>query len=203
MSFQTTFPVAALSAKAAVDVSPYTTPSATATPSGPGPVFSGMFTGYSHFSFPVASEIAYTLAYRSCMYTTPSTTTGAAASEPAPFTRSPRAAGQLERPRLLAAGATLAAVIVEPVASRVLARSPFGYGHDPDGRAAPANVLVAGAGWLELHAADARQLASRASGRRGDRTRPRVRSPTARWIQGSQPSRRPPHLKSDITMIDP
>ena len=57
-----TFPVAALSAKTAVGVSPYTTPLATATPSGPGPVFSGMFTGYSHSSFPVAREIAYTLA---------------------------------------------------------------------------------------------------------------------------------------------
>ena len=34
----------------------------------------------------------------------------------------------------------------EPAASRVLARSPFGYGHDPDGAAAPGNLLVAGAG---------------------------------------------------------
>jgi hypothetical protein len=43
-------------------------------------------------------------------------------------------------------------VIVEPVATLVLARSPFGYGQDPDAAAASANVLVTGAGWLELAA---------------------------------------------------
>ena len=48
---------------------------------------------------------------------------------------------------------TFAAEIRDPVASRVLARSPLGYAHDPAGRAAPANVLVAGAGGAELHAA--------------------------------------------------
>ena len=83
MSFHTTFPVAAFSAKAVVEESPYTTPLATATPSGPGPLFSATLTEYSQSCLPVASEIAYTLAYRSCRYTTPFTTTGAAASEPA------------------------------------------------------------------------------------------------------------------------
>jgi hypothetical protein len=38
------------------------------------------------------------------------------------------------------------------MATLVLARSPFGYGQDPDAAAAPANVLVTGAGWLELAA---------------------------------------------------
>ena len=44
--------------KTVVDVSPYTAPPATATPSGPGPLFSGTFTWYSHFSLPVASASA-------------------------------------------------------------------------------------------------------------------------------------------------
>jgi hypothetical protein len=56
----------------------------------------------------------------------------------------------------------LAAVIVELVASLVLARSPFGYAQDPDAAAAPANVLVTGAGWLELELAEEQPVASRA-----------------------------------------
>ena len=48
---------------------------------------------------------------------------------------------------------TFAAEIREPTASLVLARSPFGYGHDPAGFVAPANVLVTGAGGAELHPA--------------------------------------------------
>jgi hypothetical protein len=54
---------------------------------------------------------------------------------------------------------TLADVIVEPVATLVLARSPFGYSQDPDGAAASANVLVTGAGWVEL--AEEQPVASR------------------------------------------
>jgi len=41
---------------------------------------------------------------------------------------------------------TFADEIAEPAASRVLARSPFGYGHDPFGAAAPRKSLVAGVG---------------------------------------------------------
>jgi hypothetical protein len=57
---------------------------------------------------------------------------------------------------------TLAAVIVEPVATLVLARSPFGYDQDPDAAAASANVLVTGAGWAELELAEEQPVASRA-----------------------------------------
>jgi hypothetical protein len=56
----------------------------------------------------------------------------------------------------------LADVIVEPVATLVLARSPFGYSQDPDGAAASANVLVTGAGWVELELAAEHPVASRA-----------------------------------------
>jgi len=45
---------------------------------------------------------------------------------------------------------TFADVMAEPAASRVLARSPFGYAHDPDGAAAPWKVVVAGDGALPL-----------------------------------------------------
>jgi hypothetical protein len=48
---------------------------------------------------------------------------------------------------------TFAADMVESGASLVLAMSPFGYGHDPDGTAAPGNASVAGARVLPLHAA--------------------------------------------------
>jgi hypothetical protein len=37
---------------------------------------------------------------------------------------------------------TFADEIVEPAASRVLAMSPFGYGHDPRAAGAAANVIV-------------------------------------------------------------
>ncbi len=53
-----TLPVRALSAKTVAEVSPYTTPPETATPSGPGPLFSGTPTWYSHSSFPVARRSA-------------------------------------------------------------------------------------------------------------------------------------------------
>jgi hypothetical protein len=145
-----TFPVAAFSAKAAVDVSPYTTPLATATPSGPGPDFSGMFTWYSHVSCPVASEIAYTLASRSCMYTVPFTTTGAAANEPAPDT--PFAAVPVSlNVHASFSWETFADEICAPVTSLVLARFPLGSAHDPAGRAAPANALPVPVGADELH----------------------------------------------------
>jgi len=48
--------------------------------------------------------------------------------------------------------------MAEPAASRVLARSPFGYGHDPDGVAAPWKVVVFGGGGDELHAAAASEI---------------------------------------------
>jgi hypothetical protein len=58
--------------------------------------------------------------------------------------------------------------IADPTASLVLPRSPFGYAHDPAGRAALENVLVAGAGGAELHPAttppQARLAAASASG---------------------------------------
>ena len=56
--------------------------------------------------------------------------------------------------------ATFDADIVEPGAVRVLAMSPFGYGHDPDGAAAPANAWVAGGGLLPPHAAATRATAA-------------------------------------------
>ncbi len=129
-------PVAAFSAKTVSDDVPYTAPPPTATPSGPGPLFSAMPTRYSHFSLPVASASAYTLAYWSWMYTTPSWTTGGAVSDPVYET--PAAAG----PVSLNAHAsrrpdTLAAEITESGATLVLAMSASGYGHDPDGAAAP------------------------------------------------------------------
>ena len=142
----------AFSANTEVDESPYTMPSATVTPSGPGPLFSGRLTWYSHFSLPVVSASAYTLASSSCRYTTPSCTTGGAVSEPSPET--PAAAG----PVSLNAQAsrrldTFAAEIAESGATLVLAMSPSGDGHDPDGAAAPANAVLTGAGVLPVHAA--------------------------------------------------
>src|SRR5271165_3493913 len=53
LSTQTVLPVRAFSAKTVVGEIPYTTPPATATPSGPGPVFIGVLSSYSHFSLPV------------------------------------------------------------------------------------------------------------------------------------------------------
>ena len=93
------------------------------------------------------------------MYTTPSATTGLAASEPAPCRFAAPWPVSLNAHASLSCD-TLADVIVEPVATLVLARSPFGYGQDPDGAAASANVLVTGAGWLEL--AEEQPVASRA-----------------------------------------
>jgi len=60
----------------------------------------------------------------------------------------------------------LAEEITEPGACRVLARSAFGYGHEPDGGVAPGFVVVAGfalvtGGLLDVHAAASR--ATRAS----------------------------------------
>ena len=45
---------------------------------------------------------------------------------------------------------TFVVEITESGATRVLPVSPFGYGHDPDGVAAPGNAEVTGAGLLEL-----------------------------------------------------
>src|ERR1022692_1291712 len=62
---QIVLPVRALSAKTVVGETPYTVRPTTATPSGPGPVFIGGLSSYSHFSLPVASASAYTFASRS------------------------------------------------------------------------------------------------------------------------------------------
>jgi len=55
---------------------------------------------------------------------------------------------------------TLADEITDAAASLVLARSPFGYGDDPDGGVAPANALADGAGWPEPHPAASRAAAT-------------------------------------------
>jgi hypothetical protein len=87
------------------------------------------------------------------MYTTPFTTTGAAANEPAPDT--PFAAVPVSlNVHASFSDATFDEEIRDPAASRELARSPFGYAHDPAGAAAPANSLEVGAGCPEeLHPA--------------------------------------------------
>ena len=69
-------------------------------------------------------------------------TTGLAASAPAPCT--PAAAVPVRwNDHASRSEDTLAAEIAD-TASRVLARSPFGYAHVPEGVAAPAKALVAG-----------------------------------------------------------
>jgi hypothetical protein len=87
------------------------------------------------------------------MYTTPFATTGAAANEPAPDT--PVAAVPVSlNVHASFSDATFDEEIRDPVASRELARSPFGYAEAPAGAAAPANALEAGAGCPEeLHPA--------------------------------------------------
>ena len=164
-------PVAAFSANTEVDESPYTVPSATATPSGPGPLFSGRLTWYSHFSLPVASASAYTLASSSCRYTTPPCTTGGAVSEPIPAT--PAAAVPVSlNAQASRSPDTFAAEIAESGAFLVLARSPFGYGHDPAGAAAPGNVVLAGAGLPLLHAAPSTVTATATASPAAERGRP-------------------------------
>jgi hypothetical protein len=92
------------------------------------------------------------------MYTTPFTTTGAAANEPEPDT--PVAAVPVSlNVHASFSDATFDDEIRDPTASRVLVRSPFGYAHDPAGGAAPANVLDVGAGCAE----DAEELHPAAS----------------------------------------
>ena len=100
----------------------------------------------------MASASAYTLASSSCRYTTPSCTTGAAVSEPILETPAAAVPDSLNAHASRSAD-TFADEIAEPGASLVLARSPFGYGHDPDGAAAPGNAVLAGAGLPPLHAA--------------------------------------------------
>src|ERR1700735_4560458 len=87
------------------------------------------------------------------MYTTPFATTGAAANEPAPDT--PVAAVPVSsNVHASFSDATFDAESRDPVASRELARSPFGYAEAPAGAAAPENALEAGAGCPEeLHPA--------------------------------------------------
>src|SRR3984957_15147285 len=113
LSAQIFLPVRALSAKTVVGEIPYTVPSATATPSGPGPVFIGVSSLYSHFSLPVASASAYTFASRSWIYTTPFTTIGFAARAPSGPT--PAAAGPVMwNVQACLSPDTFADVIVEP-----------------------------------------------------------------------------------------
>jgi hypothetical protein len=85
------------------------------------------------------------------------TTTGDMASAPTP------ASGLLVIRNVQACWsfATLADEMTESGACRVLARSAFGYGHEPDGGVAPGFVVVAGfvlvaGGLLLLHAAASR-----------------------------------------------
>src|SRR6516225_5147601 len=86
------------------------------------------------------------------MYTTPFTTTGAAAN--APVFPTPAAAVPVSlKLQASRSEATFADVMADPAASRVLARSPFGYGQEPDGAAAPWKLVVTGGGGLLLQAA--------------------------------------------------
>jgi hypothetical protein len=87
------------------------------------------------------------------MYTTPFTTTGAAANEPVPDT--PVAAVPVSlNVHASFSDATFDEEIRDPAASRELARSPFGYADAPAGAAAPVNALEVGAGCPEeLHPA--------------------------------------------------
>jgi len=96
------------------------------------------------------------------MYTVPFTTTGFAASEPA-YSRLVAAWPESWNDHASLSLDTLAPVITEPAASLVLARSPFGYGHDPDGVAAPGSRLLVGAGWPELQPAASSAKAATAS----------------------------------------
>ena len=83
------------------------------------------------------------------MYTTPSDTTGAAVSEPEYDT--PAAALPVSSNDQASLSCdTLADEITEPGATLVLARSPFGYGHCPEGAVAPGKVVVNGVGLLPL-----------------------------------------------------
>src|SRR5215472_5325656 len=86
------------------------------------------------------------------MYTTPFTTTGAAANAPTELT--PAAAWPVSlKLQASRSEATFADEMADPAASRVLARSPLGYGQEPDGVAAPWKLVVVGGGGLLLQAA--------------------------------------------------
>jgi hypothetical protein len=88
----------------------------------------------------------------SCKYTTPPRTTGGAVSAPRLWT--PAAAVPVSlNAHASRSPDTFAAEITASGAFLVLARSPFGSGHDPDGAAAPANAVLTGAGLPLLHAA--------------------------------------------------
>jgi hypothetical protein len=91
------------------------------------------------------------------MYTVPSTTTGAAANAPAPFTPFAAVPASLNVHASFS-DATFADEITDPAASRVLSRSPFGSAHDPAAAAAPANVTVVGAGCAACAEDDAEEL---------------------------------------------
>ena len=106
-----------------------------------------MFTSYSHFSLPVASASAYTLASWSCRYTTPPVTTGAAVNEPA-YDTAAAASPASSNAQVSRSCDTFADEITEPGASLVLASSPFGYGHCPEGDAVPGNLVVSEAALL-------------------------------------------------------
>src|SRR5580658_4824290 len=140
-STHTGFPVAAFSANAVVGESPNTSPSVMATPSGPRLRLSGESTRYSHSSLPVARDRAYTLAARSWKYTTPFCTIGVTARDPKPGTPVTFPVSlKVQASRRLV---TFAEEMVESGASRVLARSAFGYGQDPDATGTVAAALAA------------------------------------------------------------
>ncbi len=98
---------------------------------GPGPLRSGWLQRYSQRSFPVASARAYTSESRSWRYTTPFSTIGFAVNDP--YGRTPSAAFPVSlNVQACVSLDTFAEETVEPVASRVFARSTFEYGHEPD-----------------------------------------------------------------------
>ncbi len=91
----------------------------------------------------MASVRAYTLASWSWRYTTPLDTTGAAVSEPEYDTPAAAVPASLNAQASRSVD-TFADEITEPGASLVLARLPFGYGHCPEGGAAPGKSVVTG-----------------------------------------------------------
>src|ERR1039458_10113452 len=116
-------------------------PSTTATPFGPGPLLSGLFTTYSHMSRPVARESAYTLRCRSCMYAIPLTTIGPAAKVPTPPTLDAALPFNVNVQSFFSWD-TFCSEIADPVASRVFAKSPLEYGQDPCAVCAAPTAIV-------------------------------------------------------------
>src|SRR6202042_1871142 len=120
--------------------------------------------------------------------TTPSVTTGAAASEPyvgAACTADPVSLNA----HACRSPDTLAEEITDPAATRVFARSPFGYGHDPAAFGAFGLLTVLPVGPLEHPAATRPAATSAATAARlpaGSRLRGRI----ARWDWAGRSGRR-------------